>query len=82
MMIWNLIHSVDISQPITILLLYGGPDQILPLVSIIGTIIGFLLIMWRRLVMFMSKMWGKLSRSSQPSADVKPAAKLEATAKD
>jgi hypothetical protein len=81
-MIWNLILSVDISQPLTILLLYGGPDQILPLVSIIGTIIGFLLIMWRRLVMFMSKMWGKIFRNSQPSADVKPAAKLEATAKD
>jgi hypothetical protein len=81
-MIWNLILSVDISQPLTILLLYGGPDQILPLVSIIGTIIGFLLIMWRRLVMFMSKMWEKMFRNSQPSADVKPAAKLEATAKD
>jgi hypothetical protein len=65
-----------------ILLLYGGPDQILPLVSIIGTIIGFLLIMWRRLVMFMSKMWGKMFRNSQPAGDVKPAAKLEATAKD
>ena len=32
------------------LLFYGGPDQLIPLASIIGVIIGFLLLVWQRFV--------------------------------
>lgn len=31
-------------------LLYAGPDQLIPLASIIGTIIGILMIGWQRVV--------------------------------
>lgn len=31
-------------------LLYGGPDQLIPLASFVGAIIGFLLILWQRFV--------------------------------
>lgn len=33
-----------------LLLLYGGPDQLIPLASFLGAIIGFLLIFWQRFV--------------------------------
>lgn len=33
-----------------ILLFYGGPDQLIPLASVIGAIIGFLLIVWQRFI--------------------------------
>ena len=32
-----------------LLLLYGGPDQLIPIASVLGAIIGFLLIVWQRL---------------------------------
>lgn len=37
-------------QHLSVILLYAGPDQILPLMSVIGAIFGFLLIFWQRLV--------------------------------
>jgi hypothetical protein len=38
---------------IPLFLLYAGPDQLLPLASILGTIIGILMIGWQRVVGFM-----------------------------
>jgi hypothetical protein len=32
------------------LLLYVGPDQALPLLSVLGAVIGFVLMWWRRLL--------------------------------
>ena len=47
------------------LILYAGPDQVLPIVSILGAIIGVLLIWWRRLVLLVRKSWMRLfSKSS------------------
>jgi hypothetical protein len=40
-----------------IILLYAGPDQIIPLISIIGAIVGFLLIWWQRFVALVKKAW-------------------------
>ena len=37
-------------QFLSVMLLYAGPDQILPLMSVIGAIFGFLLIFWQRFV--------------------------------
>ena len=37
---------IEISN--TLLLLYGGPDQLIPIASVLGAIIGFLLIVWQR----------------------------------
>jgi hypothetical protein len=48
------------SKEVIALLLYAGPDQILPIVSILGTIIGILLIWWRRFVMLARKGWMRL----------------------
>ena len=38
---------------ISVFLLYAGPDLLLPLASIVGTIIGILMIGWQRVLGFM-----------------------------
>ena len=57
--------------------LYAGPDQILPLISILGTIVGILLIWWRRFVVLIRKAWRVLSRKP-PEAVAEPLTKVEA----
>jgi hypothetical protein len=37
--------------------LYIGPDQILPLVSVLGAAVGVLLIIWHRVVALGRKLW-------------------------
>jgi hypothetical protein len=48
-------------------LLYVGPDQILPLTSILGAIGGALLIFWRHVVSFFKKI-GSLFSKKEDSA--------------
>lgn len=52
----------------TVILLYAGPDQILPLVSFLGAIIGVLLIWWQRFVTLAKKGWRLLTRRAAPSS--------------
>ena len=55
-------------------LLYAGPDQLLPLASFIGAVIGVLLIGWQRLVMLVRRMFHLFSSKFQSSAKkAKPA---------
>ena len=57
-----------------LVLLYAGPDQLLPLASFIGAVIGVLLIGWQRLVMFVRRVFHLLARKFQsPAKKVKPA---------
>lgn len=77
MTMYDLLLSTDPSQLVALFLLYAGPDQILPLVSILGTIVGFLLIWWRRLIMLIRKAVRYFSRKPQPTASPEPSAKLE-----
>lgn len=60
-----------------VIFLYAGPDQILPLVSILGTIVGILLIWWRRFVVLIRKGWRALSRKPQEVV-AEPSTKIEA----
>lgn len=63
-------HSLDMKAAIELLrsehfglvLLYVGPDQILPLTSLLGAIIGILLIFWQYVVGLASKVWHRLLR--------------------
>ena len=41
----------------TFVLLYVGPDQILPLTSVLGALIGLLLIFWHRAVAVVRRVW-------------------------
>jgi hypothetical protein len=45
-----------------VLVLYVGPDQILPLTSLLGAILGLLLIFWRYVVHLAGKVWQLLFR--------------------
>jgi hypothetical protein len=47
---------------------YIGPETMLPLASIIGGIIGVLLMIWQRIVSFVSGVYARLiGRSASPS---------------
>lgn len=57
-----------------LILLYAGPDQLLPLASFIGAVIGVLLIGWQRLVMFVRRVLHLFAKKFQSSTKkVKPA---------
>jgi hypothetical protein len=46
----------------TLLVLYVGPDQILPLTSFLGAIVGIILIFWRYVVGLAGRVWRLFSR--------------------
>jgi hypothetical protein len=39
------------------MLLYVGPDQALPLLSVLGAVVGFVLMWWRRLAMLVRRVF-------------------------
>ena len=61
-------HLLILSRPLWslgaqfALLLYLGPETIMPLASILGAIVGFVLIFWRVLVRFFQKVAKSISR--------------------
>jgi hypothetical protein len=66
-----ILHSLDVGSAIEVLksqhawlvgVLYVGPDQILPLTSFLGAIIGILLIFWRYVVSLAGRVWQLLFR--------------------
>ncbi|MCI0413630.1 hypothetical protein L0222_12625 [bacterium] len=46
-------------------LLYAGPDQLMPIASIIGSLIGILLIWWRAILGAVRKTWKSFRKSNQ-----------------
>ena len=46
----DLVFILNSSQVLSVILLYAGPDQILPLMSLLGAILGVLLVFWQRFV--------------------------------
>ncbi len=48
--------------------LYVGPDQVMPVMSILATILGFLLVFWNRVVSLLRKFTGLFKRSSATPA--------------
>jgi hypothetical protein len=63
----TLIYQLQIHQFALIILFYSGPDQILPLLSILGAIIGFLLIWWQRFTRFVRRAWQAAFKKSSTS---------------
>jgi hypothetical protein len=57
-----------LSMQLPLILLYAGPDQLLPLASFLGALIGILLIGWQRLVMLARRSFQFLAGKFQPSA--------------
>ena len=50
MSVHELIPLINSSHFLSAILLYAGPDQILPLMSVLGGILGVLLVFWQRFV--------------------------------
>jgi hypothetical protein len=57
----------------SLVLLYVGPDQILPLTSALGAILGVLLMFWHRLKVLPRKAWrGLFARRAEPAEPATP----------
>jgi hypothetical protein len=65
--IHELVLFISQLRLVAVMLLYVGPDQLLPLLSIVGSLIGILLIWWRRVVGLVKRSWRFLTRKSRPS---------------
>lgn len=53
----NLSGSANLNQLIPIIMLYIGPETMLPLVSALAAIGGVLLLVWQRFVGLLRKFW-------------------------
>jgi hypothetical protein len=58
----NLASSTDVIQYLPMIMLYIGPETMLPLASALAAIGGVLLIFWHRLVGFIRKIWRVIAR--------------------
>jgi hypothetical protein len=58
----NLASSIAVFQYLPIMMLYIGPETMLPLASALAAIGGVLLIFWQRLVGLVRKLWRVLMR--------------------
>lgn len=65
---YSMIYLLPSLQNLPLVFLYGGPDQLLPLASFLGALIGVLLIGWHRLVTFVRRAFQFLTGKFQPSA--------------
>ena len=63
----SLIVQLHLHQLAAVFLLYSGPDQILPLLSILGAVIGFLLIWWQRFTRLVRRAWQAAFKRSPTS---------------
>ena len=63
----SLIVQLHLHQLAAVFLLYSGPDQILPLLSILGAVIGFLLIWWQRFTRLVRRAWQAAFKRSATS---------------
>jgi hypothetical protein len=48
-------------------MLYVGPDQIMPITSALGALVGVALMFWNRITGFVARTWVAVSRRSRPS---------------
>ena len=56
---WTTLNLITKSPTV---MLYIGPDQIMPLMSVFSAIVGVVLMFWSRLVAFASKCWMAVNR--------------------
>jgi len=47
-----------------VILAYIGPETVLPLASLIGAIVGVLLMIWQRILFFVRSVYGWMARKS------------------
>jgi hypothetical protein len=59
-----------------LLALYVGPDQVMPVMSVLATIMGIVMVFWTKLKIFFARLFGmgKASAAPPPSPSVPPSA--------
>lgn len=67
----DLVSLLSSYQLFSVILLYAGPDQILPLLSVIGAIFGVLLVFWQRFVSLVRRVAQFFMRRLRPVAKKK-----------
>ena len=50
-----------------VILAYIGPDQIMPITSVLSAIVGVALMFWNRIVGFVARTWAGIARRSESS---------------
>jgi len=63
------------THAVPIVILYIGPDQIMPLTSVLGAIVGFALMFWNRLVVAVrrgSRLFGRRHEPQNPDLPEPP----------
>jgi hypothetical protein len=58
----TLVSKLSSTELLPFVMLYIGPESILPLTSAIAAIFGFLLIFWQRFVALVQKLWRLIVR--------------------
>jgi hypothetical protein len=66
----HLLASLVLRSPIV--LAYVGPDQILPVASVLSAIAGIALMFWNKLVSFVGLGWSMISGRSRPAPQASP----------
>ena len=62
------------------MIIYVGPDQVMPISSVLGTLVGLILLFWNKLVVMVSRLTGRpleKSGSGEPASPVAPASRTE-----
>ena len=54
-----------------VIVLYVGPETILPLTSALAALIGVLLMMWQRVIKCMRKVWHLLANKCRPTSGLR-----------
>ena len=64
----ELVPLINSSHFLSAILLYAGPDQILPLMSVLGGILGVLLVFWQRFVRLIRRVGQFFMSKLRPAA--------------
>jgi hypothetical protein len=78
MSIYNVVFPVSLDQYQFIVVLYIGPETILPLTSALAAIVGVLLLVWHRVVELVRKTWLFCTNKAQSSSKTQLPADKEA----
>jgi hypothetical protein len=62
--VFHVSQHVNGERILPLVLLYVGPDTMLPLASALAAILGFLLIVWRQALALVRRVWRFLLRKS------------------
>ena len=62
----NFVSLLNSRPLISAILLYAGPDQLLPLMSLLGAIFGVLLVFWQRFVGLVRRVFHFFVRRRRP----------------